>query len=79
MSDVIMSLDELGPLTEAQKRELDALRDMPDSEIDLSDIPEKLDWSHAHRGPLTPEKKREMIAARDARWAMRQAAKEAAE
>ena len=32
-------------LTEQQKRELEALRNMPDDEIDLSDIPEITDWS----------------------------------
>lgn len=42
------------PLTEAQKKRLDALRDMPDSEIDYSDIPpldEKF-WKNAIRNPF---------------------------
>ena len=37
------------PLTEAQKEELERLAAMGDDEIDLSDIPEKLDWSNAVR------------------------------
>jgi uncharacterized protein (DUF4415 family) len=40
------------PLTAKQKRELDALAKMPDSEIDTSDIPEWTDemWKRAVRG-----------------------------
>ena len=34
----------LPPLTESQKAEIEALRRMPDSEIDYSDIPDK-PWS----------------------------------
>jgi len=37
-------------LTDNQKLEIEALKQMPESEIDLSDIPEKLDWSRAVRG-----------------------------
>ncbi len=37
-------------LTEAQKAELAALAAMPEDQIDLSDIPETLDWSNARRG-----------------------------
>ena len=37
-------------LTEKQKRELEALRNMPDDEIDLSDIPEITDWSGFRMG-----------------------------
>ena len=37
-------------LTEAQLTELQALAEMPDDEIDFSDIPETLDWSDAKRG-----------------------------
>ncbi len=40
-------------LTEEQKRELDALRNMPDEEIDFSDIPERpIDWSKAKIAPF---------------------------
>lgn len=38
------------PLTEAQRAELAALASMSDDDIDLSDMPEKLDWSNAERG-----------------------------
>ena len=37
-------------LTEKQKRELEALRNMSDDEIDLSDIPEITDWSGFRMG-----------------------------
>ena len=37
-------------LTELQKADLERLRNMPDEEIDTSDIPETLDWSNARRG-----------------------------
>ena len=43
------------PLTEAQKAEIEALKRMPDSEIDFSDIPpldEKF-WANAVRNPNT--------------------------
>lgn len=40
------------PLTEEQRAELEALKNMPDSEIDTSDIPEWTDemWARAVRG-----------------------------
>jgi uncharacterized protein (DUF4415 family) len=34
-------------LTKTQARDLAALRNMKDEDIDLSDIPEQLDWSNA--------------------------------
>ena len=37
-------------LTEQQKVDLERLREMPDEEIDFSDIPETLDWTGAVRG-----------------------------
>ena len=37
-------------LTEQQKVDLERLRNMPDEEIDFSDIPETLDWTGAVRG-----------------------------
>ena len=37
-------------LTPEQEQELQALAEMPDEEIDFSDIPETLDWSGAKRG-----------------------------
>ena len=40
-------------LTDEQKRELEALRNMPDDQIDLSDIPERpIDWSKAKIAPF---------------------------
>ena len=37
-------------LTPEQERELQSLAEMPDEEIDFSDIPRTLDWSGAQRG-----------------------------
>ena len=37
-------------LTPEQQSEIDALKAMPDDEIDTSDIPEVVDWSNARRG-----------------------------
>ena len=37
-------------LTPQQQAEIDALKAMPDDEIDTSDIPEVTDWSGAKRG-----------------------------
>ena len=37
-------------LTEQQKADLERLRNLPDDEIDFSDIPETLDWTGAVRG-----------------------------
>jgi uncharacterized protein (DUF4415 family) len=49
-----LDLNNLPPLTETQKAELEALAALPDSEIDFSDIPELTDeqWQNAirHRG-----------------------------
>lgn len=40
-------------LTEEQRRELEALRNMPDDQIDFSDIPERpIDWSKARIAPF---------------------------
>lgn len=39
-----------GKVTEEQSAELKALADMPDEQIDLSDIPEITDWSGAAVG-----------------------------
>jgi uncharacterized protein (DUF4415 family) len=49
-----VDLEKLPPLTEAQKAELQALSEMPDSEIDYSDIPPLDDafWKKAVRNPL---------------------------
>jgi hypothetical protein len=39
-------------LTDKQKAELDAIKSLPDDQIDTSDAPEILDWSKARRGLL---------------------------
>jgi uncharacterized protein (DUF4415 family) len=49
MNESDMKKDDLG-LPEVQLAELQALADMPDDEIDFSDIPQTLDWSDAKRG-----------------------------
>lgn len=40
----------LTDLTDEQIAELDALAELPDDQIDTSDIPEILDWSGGRRG-----------------------------
>lgn len=40
----------MSKLTDEQRRELSQLADLPDSEIDTSDIPEARDFSKAVRG-----------------------------
>ena len=49
-----VDLSNLPPLTKEQKAELKALADMPDSEIDYSDIPplEESFWKNAVRNPF---------------------------
>lgn len=49
-----VDLDHLPPLTEARKAELQALAEMPDSEIDYSDIPPLTEefWQNAVRNPF---------------------------
>ncbi|WP_295399969.1 BrnA antitoxin family protein [uncultured Thiocystis sp.] len=49
-----VDLNNLPPLTDEQKAELKALSDMPDSEIDDSDIPPLDDafWKNAVRNPF---------------------------
>ena len=53
MSKMIKSaIDPANPpnLTDEEKEQLRRLAAMDDADIDLSDVPEKLDWSNAVRG-----------------------------
>jgi uncharacterized protein (DUF4415 family) len=55
MSNIVryeLDLDNLPPLTDADRAQLKKLADMPDSEIDFSDIPELTEefWKNAVRG-----------------------------
>ena len=45
----VIDLDNLPPLTEEQKQRLEALRNMPDEDIDFSDIPQLTEkfWANA--------------------------------
>lgn len=54
MNMVRFKLDDLPPLTEERKAELKALSDMPDSEIDYSDIPPLTEefWKNAVPNPF---------------------------
>lgn len=45
MKEKTITVNSPRKLTKAQRRELEALARMPDSKIDLSDIPEVKDWS----------------------------------
>ena len=63
-----VDLANLPPLTEKQKAELAALADMPDSEIDYSDIPELSDgqFRNAVRGRFYRPVKQQITARVDA-------------
>ena len=39
-------------LTDQQRAELDALVELPENQIDTTDVPEVLDWTHARRADL---------------------------
>ena len=57
MSNIVsysLDLNNLPPLTEEHKAELRALAEMPDSEIDFSDIPplDETFWKNAVRNPF---------------------------
>ena len=57
---------EFADLTPEQRREIAALAAMTDDEIDMSDIPEVLDWSQAQRGVFYRPERRESPAAPEA-------------
>ncbi|KFD27434.1 BrnA antitoxin family protein [Sphingobium yanoikuyae] len=58
----------LPPLTDAQKAELEALKAMPDSDIDYSDAPSQPDafWQNAERGRFYKPIKQQITARLDA-------------
>jgi uncharacterized protein (DUF4415 family) len=62
------TLDTLPPLTKSEKTRLKALAAQPESEIDLSDIPEVTaeEWKRARRGELYRPVKRQITARVDA-------------
>ena len=54
------------PLTRKQRAEIEALADLPDEAIDLSDIPEVRDWSGAERGRFYRPVKQQLTLRLDA-------------
>jgi uncharacterized protein (DUF4415 family) len=54
------------PLTEEQRAELARLAAMRDEDIDLTDMPEKLDWSNAERGKFYRPVKQQLTLRLDA-------------
>ena len=64
---VSYTLETLPPLTEAQIANLKRLAEMPDSEIDTSDIPELTDeqWKNAVRGRFYRPVKQQITARLD--------------
>jgi uncharacterized protein (DUF4415 family) len=58
----------LPPLTKARRAKLKALATRPESEIDVSDIPEMTDeqWNRARRGHFYRPRKRQITARVDA-------------
>jgi uncharacterized protein (DUF4415 family) len=65
---VSYTLETLPPITQARRTNLRALAARPDSEIDLSDIPEMTDeqWKNAERGRFYRPVKRQITARVDA-------------
>jgi uncharacterized protein (DUF4415 family) len=65
---VSYTLETLPPLTETDRARLRALAARPDSEIDLSDMPEMTDeqWKNAERGRFYRPVKRQITARVDA-------------
>ncbi len=53
-------------LPRSEREDLEALADKPDSEIDMKDIPEILDWSGAQRGVFYRPVKRQITLRLDA-------------
>jgi uncharacterized protein (DUF4415 family) len=53
-------------LTKTQAKDLATLRKMKDEDIDLSDIPEQLDWSSAVRGKFYRPMKQSLTIRLDA-------------
>ena len=53
-------------LTDEQRAELDALAELPEDQIDTTDIPEVLDWSHARRADLYRPVKQQITLRLDA-------------
>lgn len=66
--DVTKQRDELGPLTDAQREELRALAELPDEQIDTSDIPPLSDAQLARmvRGRFYRPVKQQITARLDA-------------
>lgn len=54
------------PLTEKQRVDLQSLQEMPDDQIDTTDIPEILDWTGAKRGVLNRPVKQQISLRLDA-------------
>ena len=63
-----VDLNNLPPLTEAQKAEIETLAAMPDDQIDTSDIPEltEAQWAGADRGRFYRPIKQQITARLDA-------------
>ena len=53
-------------LTDEQRAELNALAELPEDQIDTTDIPEVLDWSHARRADLYRPVKQQITLRLDA-------------
>ena len=61
-----MKKDSNYKLTDLQRAELKALAELPDDQVDMSDIPEVLDWSDSRRGALYRPVKRQITLRLDA-------------
>jgi uncharacterized protein (DUF4415 family) len=65
--DVSYTPENLPPLTDAQRQELTRLADLPDDQIDLSDIPEMTDeqWARSIQGRFYRPVKQQITARLD--------------
>lgn len=61
-----MKKDNTNKLTDLQRAELKALAELPDDQVDMSDIPELLDWSDSRRGAFYRPVKRQITLRLDA-------------
>lgn len=61
-----MKKEHSNSLTEKQRAELKALAARPDDQIDISDVPEVLDWSGAKRGVFYKPVKQQLTLRLDA-------------
>lgn len=61
-----MKQDSMNELTDLQEAELKTLAELPDDQVDMSEIPEVLDWSDSRRGVFYRRVKQQITLRLDA-------------